>query len=390
MATIMTPSSKKATVKLSFSDKDRAIVLLRTLARLSYFGASFPSEAELSRLLRIPRSSLALGFANLEAERLIQKSSTGLWQTMAWQDQKPLGQIGFVVNTDIIKGWYSLFQDWLMGFEHTMADEGYETVLLSGFASCQDKIDQIVLQRERGLMALALASHVETELLDYVGTAAIPSVLLGNARIHHEGLGCVCSDNRAGMEKVIDHLVQNNHRDIAFYCTGLGFHEGCRERLASYQTSMRQFGLEPRPEWVFNEPHHELSARKAAEIFQTRNTKPTAFACATDREAFELIAEFRHLKIDVPRDVSVAGFDNNHFAQMLEPAMTTVDIYAHEMGRVAANYLLNEMQAPQMPVKILLPADLVVRVSVGTLKPSKSGQPTRPAPHTAPEGIVAF
>lgn len=386
----MTPSSKKATVKLSFSDKDRAIALLRTLARLRYFGTSFPSEAELSRLLRIPRSSLTLGFANLEAEQLIHKSAAGLWQTRAWQDQKPLGQIGFVVNTDIIKGWYSLFQDWLMGFEHTMSDEGYETVLLSGFANFRDKIEKIALQRERGMMAVALASHAETELLDYIGNAAIPAVLLGNARIHHEGMGCVCTDNRIGMAKVVDHLVQNNHHDIAFYGTGLSFHEGCRERLAAYQSNMRQYGLEPRSEWVFHEPHHELSARRAAELYHTRNAKPTAFACATDREAFELVAELRHLKIEVPRDVSVVGFDNNHFAQMLEPAMTTVDIYAYEMGRVAANYLLNEMQAPQMPVKILLPADLVVRVSVSALKSAKNGPLSRPQPPAAPEEIVAF
>jgi len=386
----MTPSSKKATVKLSFSDKDRAIALLRTLARLRYFGATFPSEPELSRLLRIPRSSLALGFANLEAERLIHKSETGLWQTRAWQEQPPLGQIGFVVNTDIIKGWYSLFQDWLMGFEHTLSNEGYETVLLSSFANSRDKIEQIALLRERGMMGVALASHAEPEVLNYISNATIPTVLLGNATIHYEGLGCVCTDNRAGMEKIINHLVQNNHRDIAFYGTGLSFHEGCRERLAAYQSCMRQYGLEPRSEWIYHEPHHELSARRAAELFHTRNAKPTAFACATDREAFELVAELRHLRIEVPRDVSVAGFDNNHFAQMLEPAMTTIDIYAYEMGRVAANYLLNEMQAPQMPVKILLPADLVVRMSVSALEKSSIPIVARPAPPPAPEVIVAF
>ncbi|MDX6765455.1 MAG: substrate-binding domain-containing protein [Candidatus Methylacidiphilales bacterium] len=386
----MTASSKKATVKLSFSDKDRAISLLRTLARLHYFGASFPSEAELSRLLRIPRSSLALGFANLEAERLIHKADTGLWQTRAWLDQKPLGQVGFVVNTDILKGWYSLFQDWLTGFEHTMSDEGYETVLLSNFASCRDKIEKIALQRERGLMGLALASRTEPEVLEYTRTASIPSVLLGNANIHHEGLGCVCSDNRAGMEKLIDHLVQNNHRDIAFYGVGLSFHEGYRERLASYQNSLRQYGLEPHTEWIFPEPHHELCARRAAEIYQTRKTKPTAFVCATDREAFELVAEFRHMKIEVPRDVSVAGYDNNHFAHMLEPAMTTVDIYAFEMGRVAANYLLNEMQAAQLPVKILLPADLVVRMSVSTLSGKEADRPSRPVQPPVPVEIVSF
>jgi len=384
----MTKPSKKDTVKFSFSDKDRAISLLRTLVRVRYFGETLPTEAELSRLIRIPKSSITLGLAKLEAEGLLARQGTA-FLSQAWNAQPPIGQVAFVLNTDILKGWYSLFQDWLMGFEHTLAEEGYATALLSNFSSLRDKLEHIALAREKGAMGLALASRTEPDLLDYLASASFPTVILGNATIRQQHFGSICSDNRAGMERIIDHLVSLGHRRIDFYVNGLSFHDGYGERLSAYQSRMRDYGLAPSGGLVFPEPHHEALARRAAAVLASQPQKPTAVACATDREAFELVAALRHLGLEVPRDLSVAGFDNNHFTQVLEPPMTTADIYAFEMGRVAANYLLNEMQAPQMPVRILLPADLVVRLSTQAID-----EPAPPAalPSLAPppQEIVTF
>lgn len=384
----MTKSAKKDTVKFSFSDKDRAIALLRTLTRVRHFGETLPGEAELSRLLRIPKSSISLALAKLEAEGVLGRQGTAFVHR-AWKEAPPIGSVIFALNTDIVRGWYSLFQDWLMGFEHALAEEGYATQLLSNFSSLKDKIERIQQMREAGAMGLALASRSEPELLEYLAEAGFPTVILGNATIRQDHFGSVCTDNRTGMDRVIDHLAGLGHRRIAFYVNGLSFHDGYGERLAAYHNRMRDYGLAPLTDLVFPEPHHEALARRAAAVLANLPQKPTAVACATDREAFELVAALRHLGMEVPRDVSVAGFDNNHFTQVLEPPMTTVDIHAFEMGRVAAHYLLNEMQAPQMAVKILLPADLVVRLSTQPLvsEEAPAQLPVLPPP---PQEIVTF
>jgi LacI family transcriptional regulator len=384
----MTKPSYKDTVKLSFSDKNRAIALLRTLTRVDYFGETLPTEAELSRLIRIPKSSISLALAKLEAEGILARQDS-TYLSQAWKSQPALGKVAFVLNTDIFMSWYSIFQDWLMGFEHTMAEEGYATQLLSNFTYVAEKNERIALAREQGAMGIALASRTEPTLLEYLTTASIPTVLLGNATIRQQQFGSVCSDNRAGMERLIDHLTSLGHRRIAFYVNGLSFHDGYCERYATYQSRMRDYGLNPTNELVFHEPHHEALARRAAAVLANQPKKPTAVACATDREAFELIAALRHLGLEVPRDLSVTGFDNNYFTHVLDPAMTTVDIYAFEMGRVAANYLLNEMQAPQMPVKMLLPTDLVVRLSTQAVE-SGEPAPTLPTPVAPPQEIVTF
>ncbi|NJK90619.1 MAG: LacI family transcriptional regulator [Blastochloris sp.] len=366
----MTP--KKTTARLSFDSKDRALALLRCLIRSRYFPHALPNSAELSRLLRIPRSSLDYALQCHISDALIEPNLQGSVHHYLPPANHAMGKILFVVNTDILRGWYSLFQDWLIGVEEVLHAEGYDTAVLSGFTSPRHKVEQILEAREHGCMGVVLASHTEPLVVEAVLKHQIPAILLGNATIHQQDIGCVCSDNEAGMHKLIDHLLQEHHRRIALYINGLNFHHGFQQRFSAYQHYLRQHGLEPCLDLVFYEAHHEMTARRAAELFYGMTHRPTAIICGSDREAFELVAELRHLKMEVPSQVSVVGFDNNHYGQILDPPITTIDIYSTQMGRVAANYLLNEMQAPQMPVKILLPTDLIPRASTRPLSSKKT------------------
>ena len=359
---------KRDTVRFSSETKDRTISLLRSLIRARYFTGVIPQESELSRLLRIPRSAVNMALQVLLAENIISRHPGGEgWVYNGWLHQAPVGEVGFVVNADILRGWYSLFQDWLIGFESVMYGEGYETRMITDFMSPSQKIEKLRHAWEHGTMGFVMTSYTEPSVCRFVLESGIPTTLLGNASTSEEEIGRIASDNRSGMEKILAYLLTQNHSQIGCYATGLGFHDGFRERFGAYQSIMRQHGLEPRLDLAFKEAHNEMSARKAAEILYGLPTKPTVVVCACDREAFELVSALKHLDVEVPKHISVTGFDNNHFGQILEPAMTTIDIFSVEMGRVAANYMLNEMQFRQMPVKILLPAQLIVRHSVNPI-----------------------
>ncbi len=382
---------KRDTVRFSSEIKDRTIALLRTLVRSRYFPELIPAEAELSRLLRTSRSAVAMALQVLLAENIISQHPSGHgWIYNGWTHQPPVGEVAFTVNTDILRGWYSLFQDWLIGFENVMFGEGYETRLLSDFQSPLQKIEKLRFAWEHGTMGFVLASYTEPSICRFFAESGIPAALLGNASTSEEELGRISSDNRAGMEKMLAYVLGQNHSQISFYSTGLNFHDGFRERFSSYQSIMHQYGLEPRMDLAFKEPHNEMSARKAAEILYGLPTKPTAVICGCDREAFELIAELKHLEVEVPKHISICGFDNNHFGQILEPALTTIDIFAVEMGRVAANYLLNEMQVRQMPVKIMLPTQLIVRNSVSPIGAPDAAPPIPPRDLHETGSILAF
>lgn len=365
----MERSFKKDTIKLSFDQKERALAVIRALIRSQYFGDHVPGDAELSRMLRIPRSSLILAINQLTTQKLIAPTShDDGWEVCPRHMVNDMGDVLFVVNIDPLEGWFSLYQDWLIGFESIMYDERYRVRLLCGFTSLDEKIETIRKYRSQGAMGVVLASRSEPRVRQAVLDAEIPAVILGNSTIHEEELGCVCTDNLSGIAKAIEFLIARNHRRISMYVTGIGIHDGFEQRFQAYQNVMKQHHLASQSELAFSEAHNDLTARRAADILLRMKRRPTAVLCGSDREAFELVSELRHLKINVPDDISVVGFDNNHFGTLLEPPMTTIDIYAANMGQIAAHYLLNEMQAPQLPIKMLLPTELVVRSSVKDLE----------------------
>ncbi|MEM6600287.1 MAG: substrate-binding domain-containing protein [Verrucomicrobiota bacterium] len=364
---------KKETVKLSFDRKERALVLLRALIRSNYFGDHIPDDAALSRLLRIPRSSLLLAINTLAAQNIIKpgKIQKG-WDIIKQATVNKMGTVAFVVNTDALTGWQSLFQDWLIGFEEIMFQECYEVQILYGFTSVEDKIQAISKFRNDGGMGCVLVSRTEPAVRRYVIDSEIPALILGNATMYEEELGTISIDDCAGIYKAIEFLIERHHRHISMYATGLSIHDGYDERYNAYQRAMRQHHLAAHSELAFSEAHNDLTARRAADVILRMKHRPTAVLCASDREAFELVSELNHLDIKVPEEISVMGFDNNYFGTLLDPAMTTVDIYAPNMGQIAANYLLNEMQAAQLPVKILTPTEIVVRSSVIELDQNRS------------------
>jgi DNA-binding LacI/PurR family transcriptional regulator len=386
----MAMSLKKSTIRLSSDSKDRAIALLKSLIRINYFNNQIPSEVELSRQLRIPRSAITFALQILHAEKLITRTADGQgWSRRVWKPQAPAGKVGFVVNASILGGWYSIFQDWLIGFEQLMFSESYETELICDFISVENKIKKIDQAWQNGAMGFVLASRTEQALRHHLIRAEMPSVIIGSATLEQLELGCITMNNRMGLEKIIQFLTAQNHADIGYYTIGLEYHDGFRERFYAYQYAMNQRGLAPRLELAQSEEHSELSARRAAETFYGLAKKPTVIVCGSDREAYELATELKRLGIEVPHQVGVTGFDNNHYGQILEPAMTTIDISAVEMGRVAANYLLNEMQIRQLPVKIELPTELIIRNSVHPLMMNKTRAKTQPL-GIEPDRIVSY
>jgi len=268
----MSHSSKKETIKLSFDQKERALAVLKSLILSNYFGDHVPDDAALSRMLRIPRSSLLIAINNIIAKNIMTPSSSGQgWDVTKQSTIRDMGTVAFVVNTDPLAGWFSLFR--------------------------------------------VLASRAETEVQRCVLDSEIPTVILGNSTINEEAIGCICSDNFAGIHKAIDFLISKNHRNISMYVTGLSFHHGFEVRYHAYQYAMRQRHLSPHSELVFPEAHNDLTARRAADVILRMKHKPSAILCASDREAFELVSELRHLNIKVPNDISIMGFDNNHFGK---------------------------------------------------------------------------
>ncbi|GIE83363.1 alanine racemase [Actinoplanes philippinensis] len=186
-------------------------------------------------------------------------------------------------------------------------------------------------------------------------------------------------DDRAGARAAAQHLVDLGHRRIGLLLSGLHGPHGVvdpdtlppdghasRQRLLGWQDALRPAGIIPpavRQDGTGPEP-----ARHAAHLLLDRPDRPTAVLCFSDVVAHGVLQAAAELGIEVPRELSVAGFDDNPIAVQVRPALTTVRQDVEAKGRAAAAALTAAIAQSRTtgditPQHVLLPTGLVVRDS---------------------------
>jgi LacI family transcriptional regulator len=108
-----------------------------------------------------------------------------------------------------------------------------------------------------------------------------------------------------------------------------------------------------------------LVALEAARGMLSRSDRPSAIICGNDQVAMQVYAAAASLRLSIPDDLSVIGFDDFRLiAQTLTPQLTTVALPYYEMGRKAVD-MINDATTPQQ--KTILPCNLVDRRSCKTV-----------------------
>jgi LacI family transcriptional regulator len=100
---------------------------------------------------------------------------------------------------------------------------------------------------------------------------------------------------------------------------------------------------------------------------------PTAIFCGNDVLAVGALRRAREMGINVPKDVSVIGFDDIELAQVAYPSLTTVHVPHREMGRLAAAALVQTLKDGMPLQKTRLEATPVMRETLAPPRPGKIG-----------------
>ncbi|MBT2517626.1 LacI family DNA-binding transcriptional regulator [Streptomyces sp. ISL-90] len=162
----------------------------------------------------------------------------------------------------------------------------------------------------------------------------LPAVLIG-ARDRHGEVPSVMPDERGGAASVVDLLVRQGHRRIAFAASSVDV-PATRGRLRGYRDGMLAAGLDP-DEFIVEAVSEASGGYKATmgllDHGRDPATRPTAVFCYNDRMAMGAYRAAAELGLQVPADVSIVGFDDQDpIAESLFPALTTVALPHYEMG----------------------------------------------------------
>jgi LacI family repressor for deo operon, udp, cdd, tsx, nupC, and nupG len=173
----------------------------------------------------------------------------------------------------------------------------------------------------------------------------------------------VSIDNEAAAHAATRHLIGLGHRRIAHVAGPVG-NVLSTQRQQGWRRAMGEAGLEDAPE--FPGDFGLASGRAAFDHFAGMDQRPTALFFANDEMAMGFLSSAYAAGVRVPRDVSVVGFDDIHFAQSCIPALTTIRQPRAAMGAAAMRLLL-QIIAQDPPAPVRLPFELVLRDSTARL-----------------------
>ncbi len=181
-----------------------------------------------------------------------------------------------------------------------------------------------------------------------------------------EGCDCVQVDNLRGAYEATRHLIGLGHRQIALVNGPLRF-EPMRQREEGFMKALREAGLALDPSLRHEVPNfrREEGFDAGNQLLQTR-PRPTAVFCAAgDVCATGVMLAFKKNGVSVPSEVSVVGFDDQPFAELVEPALTTVRQPMARMGAEAFTLLREALKDPKahQPQTKVFPSELVIRSS---------------------------
>jgi LacI family transcriptional regulator len=175
----------------------------------------------------------------------------------------------------------------------------------------------------------------------------------------------VLVDNAHGAEVAVGHLAGLGHARIACVTDPVGLGSS-RERVAGYRKAIGAHGLEP---LVFQAAgvtqEHGLAASQEALA-----VRPTALFTASNFMTLGAMRAIREAGLAIPADVALIGFDDLDWTTLVDPPLTVVAQPVAELGRVAAELLLERLDGEMAPPRrVRLRTSLVVRQSCGERQP---------------------
>lgn len=308
---------------------------------------SVPDQVKPATLERVNQAVAQLGYIRDGAARALASRRT-----------RTIGAIYPTLNNPIFAHSTHSMQQTLWGM-------GYQLLIASHEYHLDDEAAVVRLTVERGVDGIIMVGtdHSDT-VFSLLHQRRLPYVLTwstDDSSYPH----CVGISNHDAAYELAKRVLARGHRRIAICGGAIEHNERARGRRNGVLAAMAESGLTVPAAWLVEQPFSYEGGRMAIRELWAQADKPTALMCGTDLQAMGALHECRVQGIAVPEEISIIGFDGIDEAEMMQPALTTVCIPAHEIGERAARRIVSMIEGRPLPPLPALKGEIVERASLG-------------------------
>ncbi|MDD5645322.1 MAG: GntR family transcriptional regulator [bacterium] len=359
---------KSAKAGRFFLHRQFAETLKKDLAAGKYKNAEMiPSERVLVGKYKISRSTVRKALSRLVSEGwLYSVPGTGTFVSenfpgefsSARSKSKSVACILKTSNSPLDSPYYSKI---FRSMQDEAAESGYHLSFYSFVRESRAELVKVV--KERKLDGVIIIGYMGRNIILDVYRNKIPMVLIDN-QLDRKGVTAIVPDNYGGAFRATSYLIGLGHKAVWFMG---GDMKDCavEERFRGYRDALKHSGISFSPEYCIKS-HYRVNDGYNSMVKILRSGKvPSAVLCINDESAVGALKAIREKSsLSVPEDISLLGFDDIDWVSHTNPPLTTVRVQKEEMGRMAIEFLIRQIEKDNYSgAKIIVPTELVIRSS---------------------------
>jgi DNA-binding LacI/PurR family transcriptional regulator len=306
----------------------------------------------------------------LEVARELDYRPNRLARSMVTGKTETIAVVPPLVTRNMLRSPY--IHALLSAIADAVGEQGYDILLHTSAYPMDDAelVQSLLGGRVDGILLIAPLST--SRVTEELRQRNVPCVVI-SARV--EGLPSVYADNRAGIIAAMQWLQQNGHRLFGFVGGPPVFYDA-QQRFEAFQQYLTAKGLPVREEWIAEGDFTAQGGKACGQRILTQPQRPTAVVAANDETAAGILQAAAELGIAVPAALSVVGFDDTPYAQVVSPRLSTIRQPLEQMAIEAVSLLMEwirNRQPPSVTDKVVS-VNLVLRESTAPVLPERTSQ----------------
>lgn len=240
---------------------------------------------------------------------------------------------------------HHFFSSVLSGMDETAFGRGYTTMVCQSSeradrekASLQTLIDS----RVDGILLSVSKSTTDNTFLNQIVADGMP-VVMYDRTLDGVDVSRVTTDDYRGAYQAVQLMTRHGRKKIAILCgdTGLMVSD---HRLEGYEAALRDADIAPSPDLVIDADTPEKLMANSGKLMAIANEIDGLFAI-NDSTAVTAMKMLRNAGRRIPEDIEVVGFGDDPVAAIVEPSLTSIEQNGYEMGRLATNLLIDQIES---------------------------------------------
>ncbi len=244
----------------------------------------------------------------------------------------------------------------------------YSLILATTNNDPKRELDAIRSLYARGVDGILMTTSMGIDVKEYDAlfrSLNVPIVLIDRV-IPALSCSSLTYNHKKGSYLATRHLLELGHRRIACLTGGSANYASIPERTSGYLWAFEEFGVKPPEDGIIVGDYTDKSGYCAADAVVSGRF--TAVFCCNDMMAYGLYKRLRQLNVRIPDDLSVVGFDDVEFSDLIDPPLTTVRQSSYTLGCEAALRLFMEIKDRTLPNRsIFFEPILIQRASTRAL-----------------------